>query len=200
MDPKRIFDLLLSLCALILLTPLFILISVCVKLDSKGPVFYRQTRVGRKKVCFQLIKFRTMCGGADRQGLLTVGDHDRRITRAGYWLRKYKIDELPQLLNILRGEMSFVGPRPEVSKYVALYNPAQQRVLSVRPGITDWASIEYIDESELLARASDPEHFYRTDIIPKKLQQGLKYIDHKSLWTDLHIMLMTLKCIVLKHH
>lgn len=200
MDPKRIFDLLLSLAALLLLSPLFILISIWVKLDSKGHVFYRQTRVGRKKVCFKLIKFRTMCSGADRQGLLTVGDHDCRITRAGYWLRKYKIDELPQLLNILKGEMSFVGPRPEVSKYVALYNPVQQRILSVRPGITDWASIEYIDESELLAKASDPEHFYRTDIIPKKLQQGLKYIDHKSLWTDLHIILMTLKCIVLKHH
>lgn len=200
MDTKRLFDLILSLAALIFLLPLFILISIWLKLDSKGPVFYSQIRVGRKKVCFKLIKFRTMVGGADRQGLLTVGDHDSRITRAGYWLRKFKIDELPQLLNIVRGDMSFVGPRPEVSKYVALYNPVQQRVLSVRPGITDWASIEYINESELLAKASDPEHFYQTDIIPKKLQQGLKYIDHKSLWTDLHIILLTLKYIVVRHH
>lgn len=200
MDPKRIFDLILSLVALILFFPLFILIALWLKLDSKGPVFYSQIRVGRKKVNFKLLKFRTMYRGADRRGLLTVGDHDCRITRAGYWLRKYKIDELPQLLNILRGDMSFVGPRPEVGKYVALYNPVQQRVLSVRPGITDWASIEYINESELLAKASDPEHFYRTDIIPKKLQQGLKYIDHKSIWTDLHIIFLTIKHLVLRHH
>ena len=200
MDPKRIFDLLLSFCALIFFFPLFLLIALWIKFDSKGSVFYSQTRVGRKKVCFQLIKFRTMGAGADRQGLLTVGDRDNRITRAGYFLRKYKLDELPQLFNILRGDMSFVGPRPEVSKYVALYNPAQQRVLSVRPGITDWASIEYIDESELLAKAIDPEVFYLTDIIPEKLKKGLKYIDHKSLWTDLHIIAMTLKCLVMKHH
>ena len=200
MEPKRLFDFMLSLAALILLSPLFIFISIWLKLDSKGPVFYHQTRVGRKKVCFQLIKFRTMYGGADRQGLLTVGDRDARITRAGYLLRKYKIDELPQLLNIIKGDMSFVGPRPEVSKYVALYDSIQQRVLSVRPGITDWASIEYINESELLAKATDPEDFYKSYIIPKKLQQGLKYIDHKSLWTDLEIMIMTLKCIIQKPH
>jgi len=140
-----------------------------------------------------------MCTNADKQGLLTVGDHDSRITRAGYWLRKYKIDELPQLFNILKGDMSFVGPRPEVSKYVELYDATQQRVLSVRPGITDWASIEYIDENELLASASDPETYYKTNIIPRKITQNLRYIDHKNLWIDMKIILLTLKCIILKH-
>lgn len=200
MYAKRAFDLIFSILAIILLTPVFMIVSLWVLLDSKGTVFYHQTRVGRNKVDFQLIKFRTMCAHADQQGLLTVGSHDARITRSGYWLRKYKIDELPQLLNIIKGDMSFVGPRPEVAKYVALYNDAQQRVLTVKPGITDWASIEYIDENELLASAQDPEAFYRSDIIPRKIIQNLRYIDHKNLWVDLKIIVLTLRCILLKHH
>lgn len=199
MDTKRIFDLLVSSIAILLLLPFFILVAIFIALDSKGNVIYAQDRVGRNKVTFRLFKFRTMCTNADKQGLLTVGDHDSRITRVGYWLRKYKIDELPQLFNILKGDMSFVGPRPEVSKYVELYDASQQRVLSVKPGITDWASIEYIDENELLASASDPEMYYKTKIIPRKIIQNLRYIDHKNLWVDLKIILLTIKCIVLKH-
>lgn len=199
MDTKRIFDLLVSSIAILLLLPFFILVAIFIALDSKGNVIYAQDRVGRNKVNFRLFKFRTMCTNADKQGLLTVGDHDSRITRVGYWLRKYKIDELPQLFNILKGDMSFVGPRPEVSKYVELYDASQQRVLSVKPGITDWASIEYIDENELLASASDPEMYYKTKIIPRKIIQNLRYIDHKNLWVDLKIILLTIKCIVLKH-
>lgn len=199
MDTKRIFDLLVSSIAILLLLPFFILVAIFIVLDSKGNVIYAQDRVGRNKVNFRLFKFRTMCTNADKQGLLTVGDHDSRITRVGYWLRKYKIDELPQLFNILKGDMSFVGPRPEVSKYVELYDASQQRVLSVKPGITDWASIEYIDENELLASASDPEMYYKTKIIPRKIIQNLRYIDHKNLWVDLKIILLTIKCIILKH-
>jgi len=198
-DTKRIFDLLVSSIAILLLLPFFILVAIFIVLDSKGNVIYAQDRVGRNKVNFRLFKFRTMCTNADKQGLLTVGDHDSRITRVGYWLRKYKIDELPQLFNILKGDMSFVGPRPEVSKYVELYDASQQRVLSVKPGITDWASIEYIDENELLASASDPEMYYKTKIIPRKIIQNLRYIDHKNLWVDLKIILLTIKCIILKH-
>ncbi|SMC95134.1 sugar transferase [Pedobacter nyackensis] len=199
MNTKRIFDLLVSSIAILLLLPFFILVALFIAFDSKGNIIYAQNRVGRNKVNFRLFKFRTMCTNADKQGLLTVGDHDSRITRAGYWLRKYKIDELPQLFNILKGDMSFVGPRPEVSKYVELYDATQQRVLSVRPGITDWASIEYIDENELLASASDPETYYKTNIIPRKITQNLRYIDHKNLWIDMKIILLTLKCIILKH-
>jgi lipopolysaccharide/colanic/teichoic acid biosynthesis glycosyltransferase len=198
-NTKRIFDLLTSFIAILLLLPFFILVALFIAFDSKGNIIYTQNRVGRNKVNFRLFKFRTMCTNADKQGLLTVGDHDSRITRAGYWLRKYKIDELPQLFNILKGDMSFVGPRPEVSKYVELYDATQQRVLSVRPGITDWASIEYIDENELLASASDPETFYKTNIIPRKISQNLRYIDHKNLWIDMKIILLTIKCIILKH-
>lgn len=196
MAPKRFFDAGLSFLMILLLLPVFLLLSAWIWLDSGGNVYYRQIRIGRRKKPFQLLKFRTMQEGSDQQGLLTVGNRDLRITRAGYWLRKYKVDELPQLFNILYGEMSFVGPRPEVNKYVALYNQQQQRIFSVKPGLTDWASIYFMHEAELLAKADDPENFYKTELIPMKTQLALKYIDHQSLWTDLHIMLSTLKCIL----
>jgi lipopolysaccharide/colanic/teichoic acid biosynthesis glycosyltransferase len=169
-----------------------------VVLDSKGGVIYSQNRVGRNKVNFKLFKFRTMKIGADKGSLLTIGNHDQRITKSGYWLRKYKLDELPQLFNILLGDMSFVGPRPEVIKYVALYNLQQQRVLSVKPGLTDWASLAFIDENQLLVKAENPEMYYINHIIPLKINQNLRYIDHHNLWIDIKIILLTIKSILAK--
>lgn len=196
MVAKRIFDFLMSLLGIAVISPVLILISVVILLDSKGSIIYRQIRVGRNKVNFRLLKFRTMRREADKGSLLTIGDHDNRITRSGYWLRKYKLDELPQLFNILKGDMSFVGPRPEVCKYVELYDLTQQRILSVKPGLTDWASIEFIDENRLLANASNPERYYIQHIIPYKITQNLRYIDHHNLWIDLKIMLLTVKSIL----
>jgi lipopolysaccharide/colanic/teichoic acid biosynthesis glycosyltransferase len=196
MIAKRIFDILMSFVGIIAISPLLIIISCIILLDSKGGVIYRQTRVGRNKVNFELIKFRTMRVEADKGSLLTIGDHDSRITRSGYWIRKYKLDELPQLFNILKGDMSFVGPRPEVCKYVELYDLMQQRILSVKPGLTDWASIEFIDENQLLAKAKNPEIYYIKHIIPYKIAYNLRYIDHHNLWIDVKIMFLTVKCIL----
>lgn len=189
---KRIFDVSLALIAILILLPLFIIIAVLITIDSSGGIFYKQSRVGKNKVDFKLYKFRTMYFQPFEKCQLTIGAHDPRITKLGYWLRKYKIDELPQLINILKGEMSFVGPRPEVQKYVRLYNSDQQRVFSVKPGITDWASIEYCGESELLAKSKDPENFYIKEIIPSKISHSLQYIDHHDLWIDLKIIFLTL--------
>jgi lipopolysaccharide/colanic/teichoic acid biosynthesis glycosyltransferase len=197
MDAKRLFDILFSLMGLIFLVPLSLLIVACLKLDSHGPVFYTQIRVGLNRKCFWLIKFRTMCTGAEARGLLTVGK-DNRITVVGAWLRKYKIDELPQLINILKGDMSFVGPRPEVPHYVDMYDDGQRRVLTVRPGITDWASIRYIRENELLASAEDPEAFYIQNVMPSKISQNLQYVDHHDLWTDCKIISCTIKNIFIQ--
>ncbi|WEK21281.1 MAG: sugar transferase [Candidatus Pedobacter colombiensis] len=199
MRAKRIFDFMVSLIGIMLLMPILLIISLLIWMDSKGDIFYKQTRVGLNKVDFKLLKFRTMFCGAESSGLLTIGDHDKRITRIGFWLRKYKIDELPQLFNILKGDMSFVGPRPEVNKYVELYDSIQQRVLSVKPGITDWASIQFVNEPQLLASSKNPEVFYIENIIPYKIMQNLKYIDHNNLWIDIKIILLTIKSIVLKH-
>lgn len=196
MTAKRLFDIVFSLGGIVFLSPVFVAVVILLKLDSKGSIFYKQLRVGLNQKNFKLIKFRTMYTDSDRASLLTIGDHDSRITRVGYWLRKYKIDELPQLMNILKGEMSFVGPRPEVLKYVELYDASQMKVLSVKPGITDWASIQYIDENKLLAAAEDPESFYINTIIPSKISQNLKYIDHHNLWVDLKIISYTLKSII----
>lgn len=193
---KRLFDLLASLIVLTLFLPFFLLISVLIAVDSKGGVFYKQQRVGRGNREFGLYKFRTMVTGADRKGQLTVGNRDSRITRMGYWIRKYKVDEFPQLINILKGEMSVVGPRPEVRKYVDLYNAEQTQVLDVLPGLTDYASIEYARESELLARSSDPERTYIEEIMPAKLALNQKYIAEKGLITDLKIIFSTLAKIV----
>lgn len=178
-----------------MLLPLFILIAIAIKINSRGSAFYKQTRVGKDGNEFELFKFRTMYINSDRAGLLTIGSKDYRITSVGYWLRKYKLDELPQLLNVLKGDMSFVGPRPEVRKYVNLYTPAQLRVLSVKPGVTDWASIKYFDENDILAGSDDPEDMYIKVIVPSKISKNLEYIDNQDLFMDLKIILSTIKRI-----
>lgn len=193
---KRIFDITASAAGLLVLSPILVPIAIWVKIDSKGPVFYRQSRVGRGNKDFGLYKFRSMQVGADRKGLITVGGHDPRVTRAGYYLRKYKLDELPQLINVLKGDMSLVGPRPEVRKYVELYTPEQRRVLRVRPGITDPASIRYRNENELLAQADDPEKCYRETIMPDKLRLNLEYIDNRSFTGDIGIIFRTFSSII----
>lgn len=191
---KRAFDLLLSALGLLLLAPVLLLIALWVKLDSPGPVFFRQERVGRFGRPFFIHKFRTM--RVDNAGLqITVGV-DPRITRAGRVLRAAKLDELPQLWDVLRGAMSLVGPRPEVPRYVALYTPEQRKVLDVRPGITGMASIDYIDENEILARSSDPERTYIEDILPAKLALDLRYVQERSLALDLRILLITVRRVL----
>jgi lipopolysaccharide/colanic/teichoic acid biosynthesis glycosyltransferase len=193
---KRAFDLLVATILLIFLAPLFLLFIIIIRVGSNGPAFYLQTRVGLHGKDFKIFKFRTMYTGSDKKGLLTVGGKDQRITPAGVFLRKYKLDELPQLINVFIGDMSLVGPRPEVRKYVDLYKDEQLRVLDVKPGITDYASIEYSNENELLAGADDPEKEYINTIMPAKLKLNLKYIAEKSLITDLKIILRTLAKII----
>jgi len=192
---KRLFDLLFSFLGMVVLSPLFLIVSLFIISDSKGGVFYCQKRVGKNNKDFNLIKFRTMMTGADNKGLLTIGEQDQRITKNGRWLRKYKLDELPQLINILKGEMSFVGPRPEVRTYVELYSPEQAIVLSVRPGLTDYASLEYINENQVLSNFSDPEKAYVEIIMPAKLLLNLKYIRQRGMITDLEIIFKTLRKI-----
>jgi lipopolysaccharide/colanic/teichoic acid biosynthesis glycosyltransferase len=193
---KRLFDVVASFIGLLILLPVLLGISLWVLFDSRGGIFYRQVRVGRGGIDFKLWKFRTMHPDADKRGLLTVGGRDPRITRAGYYLRKYKLDELPQLLNVLTGDMSLVGPRPEVRKYVSLYTPEQLRVLDVRPGITDYASIEYADENELLAKAADPEKTYIEEVMPAKLKLNAKYIAEKGVMKDVRIIWLTVRKIL----
>lgn len=192
---KRIFDILFAAAGLIILLPVFIIVAVIVKLDSKGPVIYKQSRVGKGNRDFELFKFRSMKPDSDVSGLLTVGGRDPRITGSGYYLRKFKLDELPQLINVLNGEMSFVGPRPEVRKYVDIYNEEQKKVLSVSPGITDVASIKYRNENELLEIADDPERYYVENIMPDKISLNLEYIDQRSLLKDLKVILKTLSAV-----
>lgn len=192
----RFFDFILSLVGLVVLAPIFIVLAIWIKIDSKGPVFYKQVRVGRNGIDFGLFKFRSMVVDADKKGLITVGGRDPRITRSGYFIRKYKLDELPQLINVLLGDMSLVGPRPEVRKYVELYTDEQQRVLSVKPGITDYASIEYMDENEILGKSSDPEKTYIEEIMPEKIKYNMKYINNKSLFEYFKIILLTVLKIV----
>ena len=193
---KRIFDVIFSGIFLILLLPLFIVISVFIIFDSKGGIFYRQQRVGKNDKDFWLLKFRTMRTGADKSGLLTVGSKDNRVTKVGYFLRKYKLDELPQLVNVLWGSMSIVGPRPEVRRFVNLYNTNQLRVLTVKPGLTDLASIAYINENELLAQSNEPETLYIKEIMPDKLELNLKYIETRSFFIDLQIIIKTVQKIL----
>lgn len=188
---KRLFDISASFFGLLLLSPLFLGVALCVGLTSRGGVFYVQTRVGRYGRDFRLYKFRSMRTGSDAKGLLTVGGKDGRITPVGYFIRKYKIDELPQLFNVFKGDMSLVGPRPEVRKYVALYNSEQMRVLSARPGITDPASIKYRNENDLLAQADDPERFYVEKIMPDKLKINLEYMDNRTFFKDLSVIFRT---------
>lgn len=189
---KRTFDLVMSLIGVLILLPFLIIISLFILFDSKGGVFYKQVRVGRNNRDFLLLKFRTMCTDADKKSLLTVGLSDSRVTRVGKFLRKYKLDELPQLFNILKGDMSLVGPRPEVRKYVSLYTNEQLKVLNVKPGLTDFASIEYMDESDLLAQSENPEQTYINEIMPDKLNLNFKYIKKQSFTTDLSILFKTI--------
>ena len=193
---KRIFDFLLALIGILFLLPLFILISVFIKVDSSEPIFYKQIRVGKNNKDFKLLKFRTMASGSDKQGLITVGNNDSRITKPGAFLRKYKLDELPQLINVLIGDMSLVGPRPEVRKYVSLYTEKQLYVLSVKPGITDIASIKFSNENELLKGQNEPEKFYIETIMPEKLKLNLEYINKMSFFYDLKLIFMTIQKIL----
>jgi lipopolysaccharide/colanic/teichoic acid biosynthesis glycosyltransferase len=193
---KRLFDVLAAGAGLVLLAPLLLLMALWIKLDSPGPVLFRQQRVGRHGVPFDIYKFRTMADRPDAGRQLTVG-RDPRITRAGHFLRRSKLDELPQLLNVLEGTMSLVGPRPEVPRYVACYPPeARKAVLSVAPGITDLASILYKEESEILGRAADPERAYIETILPVKLAYYQRYVRERSFWLDLRIIFQTLAAIV----
>lgn len=193
---KRLFDLLAALAGLLLLAPLLLAVALWIRLDSPGPVLFRQLRMGRYGVPFNIFKFRTMCAQPDDGAQLTVGC-DRRITRAGRFLRKYKIDELPQLINVVQGTMSLVGPRPEVPRYVACYPPALRSiVLSVAPGITDWAAILYKDENAILGQAVDPEQAYLETILPAKLEYYVRYVQERSFWTDLRIIFSTLSALL----
>ena len=192
----RVCDIVFSFFGLLFLSPLFLIIALWIIIDNPGPVFYRQQRVGKDGKDFGLLKFRSMRVGADKMSLITIDDRDPRVTRAGYYIRKYKIDELPQLWNVLTGDMSLVGPRPEVRRYVDLYTDEQRKVLSVRPGITDYASIEYIDENRLLAQSTDPDKIYIEQIMPAKIALNMRYIDHKTLGEYLKILFLTMTKII----
>ena len=192
---KRLFDILASGFGLLLLSPLLLAVAVWVKVDSRGPVFFRQVRVGRHNKDFRIFKFRTMRVGSDKGSPITIGGRDPRVTCSGYFLRKTKIDELPQLINVFVGDMSLVGPRPEVRHYVNYWTPEQMRVLDVRPGITDPASIRYCNESELLANADDPESFYINVIMQDKIKLYLEYVEHQGFWTDIRLILSTFLAI-----
>ena len=193
---KRGFDVVSSLIGIILLFPVLLILWICIQLESSGGGFYRQIRVGKNGVDFRLWKFRTMQTGADKKGLLTIGGRDSRVTRIGFYLRKYKLDELPQLINVIVGDMSIVGPRPEVRKYVELYSQNQRKVLSVKPGITDYASIEYSNENELLALSENPEKTYIEEVLPAKLELNQKYLNEQGFLTDLKIIFQTIGKIV----
>ena len=193
---KRIFDIVASGCGLIVLSPLFLIFAIWIKLDSKGPVFYRQVRVGRNNRDFRIFKFRSMKEGADQGSLVTIGGHDSRITRSGYILRRFKLDELPQLINVFTGDMSLVGPRPEVRHYVNYWTPEQMRVLDVRPGITDPASIRFRNENDLLDKAENPEEYYINVIMQEKIRLYLEYVGNQSLWYDIKLIFQTIKVVI----
>ena len=193
---KRLFDIIASGCGLLLLSPLLLCIAIWIKLDSEGPVFFRQVRVGRYNKDFRIFKFRSMRVGSDKGSLVTIGGRDPRITRSGYFIRKFKIDELPQLINVFIGDMSLVGPRPEVRHYVNYWTPEQMHVLDVRPGITDPASIKYRNENELLEKADDPEKFYIEVIMQEKILLYLQYVKNVSLGNDIRLIFKTLWVII----
>ena len=188
----RFFDILFSFLGILFLFPVFLFLYIAIRLESKGGGFYKQLLVGRNGKDFYVYKFRSMRIGSDRQGLITVGGRDPRITRIGYFIRKYKLDELPQLFNVLKGDMSLVGPRPEVRKYVDLYTDEQRKVLSVRPGITDYASIEYVDENTILGQAEDADKVYVEQIMPDKIHYNMKYIEHRSVMEYFKIIFLTI--------
>lgn len=193
---KRIFDIVASGCGLIVLSPLFLILAIWIKLDSKGPVFYRQVRVGRNNRDFRIFKFRSMREGSDQGSLVTIGGHDSRITRSGYILRKFKLDELPQLINVFVGDMSLVGPRPEVRHYVDFWTPEQMHVLDVRPGITDPASIKFRNENDLLDKADNPEEYYINVIMQEKIRLYLEYVENHNLWYDIKLIFQTIKVVL----
>ena len=193
---KRIFDIVASGCGLIVLSPLFLIFAIWIKLDSKGPVFYRQVRVGRNNRDFRIFKFRSMKEGADQGSLVTIGGQDPRITRSGHFIRKFKLDELPQLINVFTGDMSLVGPRPEVRHYVNYWTPEQMRVLDVRPGITDPASIKFRNENDLLDKAENPEEYYINVIMQEKIRLYLEYVGNQSLWYDIKLIFQTIKVVI----
>ena len=193
---KRLFDIVASGLGLIVLSPLFILVAIWIKLDSEGPVFFRQVRVGRYNKDFRIFKFRSMRVGSDKGSQVTIGGRDPRVTRSGYFIRKFKIDELPQLINVFIGDMSLVGPRPEVRHYVNYWTPEQMHVLDVRPGITDPASIKYRNENELLEKANDPEKFYIEVIMQEKILLYLQYVKNVSLGSDIRLILKTLWVVI----
>lgn len=193
---KRMFDIVASSIGLILLSPILMLIAICIKLDSKGPVFFKQVRVGKNKKLFKIYKFRTMITDAEKLGKqITIGN-DSRITKVGKFIRKCKLDELPQLINVFKGEMSLVGPRPEVPRYVDLYDEYQEQILLVQPGITDYASIEFRNENDILGKSSSPEETYIKDIMPTKIELNIKYIKNISLYEDIKLIMKTIKAIV----
>ena len=193
---KRIFDFVASGLGLVVLSPLFLIIAIWIKLDSKGPVFYRQVRVGFKNKDFRIFKFRSMRVGADKGSLVTIGGHDPRVTRSGYFIRKFKFDELPQLINVFLGDMSLVGPRPEVRHYVDYWTPEQMHVLDVRPGITDPASIKFRNENELMEKAEDPEKYYIEVIMQEKIKLYLEYVEKHSFLYDIGLIFKTFWVIV----
>jgi len=192
----RFFDIFFSLIGIVFLSPLFIIVYILICLESAGGGFYFQQRVGIHGTDFKLWKFRTMRVGADKGSLITIGGRDPRMTQIGFYIRKFKIDELPQLINVLKGDMSLVGPRPEVRRYVDLYTIDQQQILNVRPGITDYASIEYADENELLGKSTDPENTYISQIMPNKIKLNMKYIQNKTVGEYFKIIFLTLLKIV----
>lgn len=192
---KRIFDIVASLGGLIILSPMLIIVAICIKLDSKGPVFFKQKRVGKNKKIFEIYKFRTMVTDAEKLGKqITVGN-DSRITRVGKFIRKCKLDEFPQLINVVKGEMSLVGPRPEVPRYVELYDEYEEQILLVKPGITDYASIEFRNENEILGNSSNPEETYIEEIMPTKIELNMKYIRNISILEDIKIITRTIYVI-----
>ena len=193
---KRLFDVIASGLGLILLSPLFLILAIWIKLDSKGPVFYRQVRVGYKNKDFRIYKFRSMRVGADKGSLVTIGGHDPRVTKSGYFIRKFKFDELPQLINVFLGDMSLVGPRPEVRHYVDYWTPEQMHVMDVKPGITDPASIKFRNENELMEKAEEPERYYIEVIMQEKIKLYLEYVEKHSFLYDIGLIFNTFWVIV----
>ena len=192
----RFFDIIFSIIGLVILSPIFIVLYLLIRIESKGGGFYSQERIGKNGKPFKLYKFRSMRIGSDKKGLITIGEKDNRITKTGFILRKYKLDELPQLRNVFIGDMSLVGPRPEVKKYTDLYTEEQKQVLQVRPGITDWASIKYVDENKILGESEDPDEAYVNLIMPNKIKLNMVYIQHQTLGEYFKIIFTTFKEIV----
>ena len=193
---KRIFDIVASGLGLLAFSPIFIILAIWIKLDSKGPIFYRQVRVGRHNKDFRIFKFRSMRVGSDKGSLVTIGGRDPRITRSGYFIRKFKLDELPQLINVFVGDMSLVGPRPEVRHYVDYWTEEQMHVLDVRPGITDPASIKFRNENEILEKAEDPEKYYIDVVMQEKIKLYLEYVEKSSFWYDIKLIFKTFQVII----